>query len=178
MEAQLRIVSGKIQCPMIVIWILFSIHFLYLFVVYVLSIYISMLNLILDIEILFNLQISAIFLLISEEKNKYNLFFASFIMAIFNSAIILLSIIIIILAFFKKDKVAYAISSEPWIKEEGKGYIGGIFIVIKIVEFIQSILLTLYYKRIKNSLSMIESDNMIVGDENILVNEKRDDTGN
>ena len=60
MEAQLRIVSGKIQCPMTVIWILFSIHFLYLFVVYVLSIYISMLYIILDIEILFNLQISAI----------------------------------------------------------------------------------------------------------------------
>ena len=137
-----------------------------------------MLSLILDIEILFNLQISALFLFISEEKNKYNLFFASFIMSIVNSAIILLSIIIIILAFFKKDKVSNAISSEPWIKIEGYGYIGGLFIAVKIIEFLPSILLSLYYKRIKNSLSMIESDSLMVGDENLLVNEKRDDTAN
>ena len=178
MEAPIRIISGKIQCPMIVIWILFSIHFIYLFVAYGLSKYISLLHLILDIEILFNLQISALFLLISEEKNKYNLFVASFIMSIVNSAIILFSIIIIILAFFKKDNVANVISSEPWIKVEGYRYIGAIFIVIKIIEFVQSILLTFYYKRIKISLSMIESDNLIVGDENILVNEKLDETGN
>ena len=86
--------SGKIQCPMIVVWVVYSIQFIYLFVVYALSHYISMLSLILDIEILFNLQISALFLLISEEKNKYNLFIAAFIMSIVNSAIILFSIII------------------------------------------------------------------------------------
>ena len=185
MEAPLRIVSGKIQCPMIVVWVLYSIQFIYLFVVYALKFilylikrYISMLSLILDIEILFNLQISALFLLISEEKNKYNLFVASFIMSIVNSAIILFSIIIIILAFFKKDNVANVISSEPWIKVEGYRYIGAIFIVIKIIEFVQSILLTFYYKRIKNSLSLIESDNLIVGEENVLVNEKPDDQAN
>ena len=178
MEAPLRIVSGKIQCPMIVVWVLYSIQFIYLFVVYALSHYISMLSLILDIEILFNLQISALFLLISEEKNKYNLFIAAFIMSIVNSAIILFSIIIIILAFFKKDKVSKTISSEPWINIEGHGYIGGIYITIKIIEFIPAILLSLYYKRIKNSLSMIESDNLIVGEENVLVNEKPDDQAN
>ena len=175
MLPSIMVVKGKIKCPMIVLWVLFSMHFLYLFVIFGLTEYISVLNVIFDVEILFNLQLTALFLTLSEDKDNYTYFLVSFIMSIINSAIIFFSIIITILAFYKRDKFINFIKPEPWLKDGGIGYIGAIFIVIKVIEFLPLILLSFYFKRIKTFLSTIESQKLNIVSENVAMNDKPDD---
>ena len=169
------VVKGKIKCPMILLWVLFSMHFIYLFLVFAFIKYISLLNVILDIEILFNLQLTALFLTLSDDKDNYTYFLVSFIMSLINSAVILFSIIIIIMAVYKRDQFFNFIKGEPWLKDEGIGYIGAIYIVIKIIEFLPAILLTFYFKRIKSFLTTIETQKININSGNVVMSEKQDD---
>ena len=169
-----RILKGKLKCPIITLWIVFGIHLTYLIVVFALKKYISLIYLILDIEILFNVQLAALFVTLSDHKNNFKLYLISFFMSLINTLVILLSIFIITYAFFYKTRLIEFINAEPWIKNEGNIWIGGSFIFEKVFEIIPLIILSIYFKNIGKSLGVIEPGN--INDDNMLFKEKSDDT--
>lgn len=168
-----RILKGKLKCPIITLWIVFGIHLTYLIVVFALKKYISLIYLILDIEILFNVQFTALFITLSDQKNSYKLYLISFFMSLINALVTFLAIFIITYAFFYKTKLIEFINAEPWLNNDGNIWMGGSFIFEKVFEIIPLIILSIYFKNIGNSLGVIDPDN--IDDDNKLFNEKSDD---
>ena len=153
----MKLFRGKLKCPMILVWICFAIQIIYLVIIYCLKKYISFLYLILDVEILFNIEITSLFITISNYKdnNNYIYFIISLILSIINVPVILYSLFIVIFAFFKKDLWGNFIKSEPWVEIDGITWMGILFIIEKIIGIIPFIILLIYLKNGGNSVGKI-----------------------
>ena len=69
----MKTVGGLLKCPMISLWVLFALHFIYLLLIFILKKYISLVYLIIDIAILLDLEF--IFIIIFsffEKETLYN----------------------------------------------------------------------------------------------------------
>ncbi len=165
-------VRGKLKCPLIICWLIFGLNLLYLLIIFLLRKYISLLFLILDIEILFNIEVVAILLTIGNRIDQYILFQISFILTIVNLTVILFSIFIIIFAFFDKKSLSHFIIVEPWIVMDGKSWMGVLFIFVKFIEIIPFVLLIISKKKLSNPVGVIRA--LSINGEEALAN-KNDD---
>ena len=139
--------SGKIKCPLAIAWIAFFMQFLYNFYLQQLY-YISYLEVIFSVFLLFSFQSIAVLLSISTNSKNYELFFKiSFILSIVNIPINLLSIIVIVLALFSKMRgiIKPTVVLEI-IDSNKKIIIGSIAVGVKVAEIIPFFIF-LYFKR-------------------------------
>ena len=161
-------IRGLLKFPIISFWVLFSLHFIYLLILFLLKKYISLLYLIIDIEILLNLEFTALFITLSNHKNNYTFYIISFVLSIINVIFILFGIFIIFFSFMEKEALYNFIKPEPWIEKEGKTWIGALLILGKIVDLSPLITLIIYFKKLKKSLGSIDPRSLSVNDDAII----------
>ena len=149
-------VGGLLKCPMISLWVLFALHFIYLLLIFILKKYISLVYLIIDIAILLDLELTALFISLSHKRNKYNFYLISFALSIINFLCDLFGIFIIIFSFFEKETLYNFIKPEPWIEKDGKAWIGIILIIGKIIDLFPLIILSKYCGKIRKTSGSIE----------------------
>ena len=162
-------ISGALKCPIATFWVLFCFHFLYLGLFCGLKQeYISLLYLLLDVVILFSIEISALFIALSNNKNSYNFFIISFVFSILNALAILFSISIIAFVFFVKNSQQNFMNPNPTIENNGNILKGIVLIIGKLIEIIPLIILIYYYRKLGGSSGSIDSRNISI-DEDIIV---------
>ena len=164
-------ISGALKCPIATFWGLFCLHFLYIGLFYGLTQeYISWLYLILDVVILLSIEISALFITLSNNKNSYNFFIISFVFSIINALAILFSISIIAFVFFVKDSPQNFMNPNPTMENNGNIFKGILLIIGKIIEIIPLIILFYYYRKLGGSSGSIHSRNISIDDDIIVAN--------
>ena len=161
-------IRGSLKIPIILCWTLFIFHFIYLLILFILKKYISLLYLITDIEILLNLEFTALFITLSNHKNNYTFYIISFVLSIIDVLFILFGIFIIIFSFIEKEALYNFIKPEPWIEKEGKSWIGGLLIFEKIVDLFPLVVLIIYFRKLKKSLGSIDPRSLSVNDDAII----------
>ena len=171
MGRHMKHISGALKCPIATFWGLFCLHFLYIGLFYGLTQeYISFLYLILDVVILFSIEISALFITLSNNKNSYNFFIISFVFSIINALAILFSISIIAFVFFVKDSPQNFMNPNPTMENNGNIFKGILLIIEKIIEIIPLIILFYYYRKLGGSSGSIHSRNISIDDDIIVAN--------
>ena len=161
-------IRGSLKCPIISFWLLFIFHFIYLLIIFILKKYISLLYLITDIEILLNLEFTALFITLSNYKNNYSFYIISFILSIADVIFILFGIFIIIFSFMEKDALYNFINPEPWIEKGGKTWIGALLIFEKVIDLSPLIIIIVYLKKLKKPLGSIDPRTLSVNDDAII----------
>ena len=129
--------SGKIKCPLAIAWIAFFMQFLYNFYLQQLY-YISYLEVIFSVFLLFSFQSIAVLLSISTNSKNYELLFKiSFILSIVNIGVNLLSIIVILLAFSSKIRAIIKPTAVVEAIDSKVKLIAGIIAIgVKIISFL------------------------------------------
>ena len=163
----MRHIKGTLKCPMITFWIFFAIHFIYLVIIFSLKKYISLTYLILDIEILFNIEITALFTTLSNSKNNVTLYKTSLALSNFNALVTLYMIFLTVFAFFAKETLIDFINAEPWIEKDCKQWMGLLLIFEKIIFLIPCIILIIFLKRLSTPLGEIEPRNLTLNKDKI-----------
>ena len=174
-NSKIKHISGALKCPMISFWVLFGLHFLYLTLILILNGYVSLIYLILDIEILFYLQFTALFITLSHMNNKYNLFIISFVISIINAIIIAFSIFIIIYSFFVKSSSKNFINPESWIEDKGKEWIGIFLIIGKLTNLIPLMVIIIYLKKLGKSSGSINPSRLSKSEDAIIADYESDE---
>ena len=153
----MRHIRGTLKLPIITFWSLFFLHFIYLALLYGFKKYISLIYLILDIEVLFNIEFTALFTTLSDKRNNLTFYKISLILSIINTLVIFFSIFIIVSVFFVKDTSIDFIKVEPWIETDEKiKWIGVLLIIGKVIDLLPLIILIIYLKRLGTSLGIID----------------------
>ena len=97
-------ITGGIKAPLIISWLIFVVQFAYMGVVHgICHFYISLIDLIFDVVLLFILEAIAVLLTLSNNNDSRALFKAALFVSIFAVIIIILSILIISFAFFSNN---------------------------------------------------------------------------
>ena len=161
-------IRGLLKCPMITLWILFGLHFIYLLILFIIKKYISLVYLIIDIAILLILEFTALFITLSNHKNNYTFFLISLVLSVINALCILFAIFIIIFAIFEKEKLYNFIRPEPWIENEGKSWVGVVMVLEKLICLPPLIILIIYLRKIREKSGSIDPRTISINDEEII----------
>ena len=164
--------SGKIKCPLAIAWIAFFMQFLYNFYLQQLY-YISYLEVIFSVFLLFSFQSIAVLLSISTNSKNYELFFKiSFILSIVNIGVNLLSIIVILLAFSSKIRAIIKPTAVVEAIDSKVKLIAGIIAVgVKIIETIPFFIFLCYKRKLFKGKGQINLPEMPEDNTSLMSNE-------
>ena len=170
-SVQYNPLSGKIKCPLAIAWISFIIQFFYNY--YIQDLYcISYLEVIFSSFLLLSFQAIAVLLSLSNNSNNkyYELFFKiSFILSLVNICINLLSITVILLAFYSKLRVVIRPTAIfEVITSKVKLITVIISAVVKVVETIPFFIFLCYKRKIfkgKGQINLPENNSSLVDNE-------------
>ena len=160
-----RPLKGNLKCPIISSWLIFLLHFIYVTLFHLRGgVYISYLDIIFNLFLLFSIQFIAIFISLSNIHNSVKCFKIAFAFSIINIIIILLSITIIVFGFFFIDKFRTVLKPHYFLDDINikinRVAISSIFIGIKVIEFLPFIILICYLKKINRSVGIINNPQM------------------
>ena len=152
--------SGKIKCPLAIAWISFFMQLYYNYHLHEFF-YISYLEVIFSVFLLFSFQAIAVLLSLSNNIKNYELFFKiSFILSIVNIFVNLLSVTVILLAFLSKLRVIIQPTAFVEISSSKAKIITGIiYAVIKVIETIPFFVFLCYKRKLfkgKGQINMPE----------------------
>ena len=167
METGKRQVSGGLKIPMILCWLFFGLHFIYIGVFHGIMRYlINLYDVIIDVYLLFSIEAIAVLLTLSNYRNKYILFVISFIISIINTICILFYIFIIVFSFFITNKLEKFINPDKtWIKKED-WWKGLILLLIKLVEILPLVIIILYKYKLEGPVGTINPGPIIKKEDN------------
>ena len=158
-----RPLKGNLKCPIISSWLIFLLHFIYVTFFHLMrGVYISYLDIIFNLFLLFSIQFIAIFISLSNIHNSVKCFKVAFAFSIINIIIILLSITIIVFGFFFIDKFRTVLKPHYWLDNINMNRLvmSSILIGIKVIEFLPFIILICYLKKINRSVGIINNPQM------------------
>ena len=158
-----RPLKGNLKCPIISSWLIFLLHFIYVTLFHLRGgVYISYLDIIFNLFLLFSIQFIAIFISLSNIHNSVKCFKVAFTFSIINILIIIFSIIIIVFGFFFIDKFRTVLKPHYWLDSinYNRLVMSSILIGIKVIEFLPFIILICYLKKINRSVGIINNPQM------------------
>ncbi len=153
-------ITGGIKAPLIISWLFFVVQFAYMGVVHgICHFYISLIDLIFDVVLLFILEAIAVLLTLSNNNDSRALFKAALFVSIFAVIIIILSILIISFAFFSNNTLINILnhqtpSKNPKLNDK---WIGIVLIVVKFIEILPLVMISIYLQKIDSSPGSILS---------------------
>ena len=163
MDKGQRQIAGVLKIPMIICWIFFGIHFIYIgFYHGIWKKYIDIYDIIIDIYLLFSIEAIAVLLTLSNTRNNFLFFKISLIISMVNIAFILFYIFIVIFSFFVDDKMTSFIDAEDWIKTSSN-WKGVLLIIIKVIEMLPLLIIYIYKRILEGSVGTINPQNLDSG---------------
>ena len=163
MENRKRQIAGVLKVPMIFCWIFFAMHFTYIGLYHgIWKRYIDIYDIIIDVFLLFSIEVIAVLLTLSNNRNNFTLFKIAFILSIVNALFILFYIFIVVFSFFVRGKMKKFIKAETWITKDD-WWKGLILIVIKIFELLPLIIIIVYQRKIESPVGTINPQNIDSG---------------
>ena len=156
----IRRITGAIKAPLIISWLFFVVQFAYMGIVHgIFHFYISLMDLILDVVLLFVMETIAVLLTLSNNNNDKNLFKAALFVSIFAVIIIILSIIIISFAFFFNSTLINILNHQTPLNNPklNDKWIGIVLIVVKFIEVLPLIMISIYLQKLESSPGSIIS---------------------
>ena len=152
--------AGGIKAPLIISWLFFIVQFAYMGIVHgIIHFYISLIDLIFDVVLLFILEAIAVLLTLSNNNDSRALFKAALFVSIFAVIIIILSILIISLAFFSNSTLINILQHRTPANESrlNDKWIGIVLIVVKFFEILPLVMISIYLQKIDSSPGSILS---------------------
>jgi len=153
-DSKRRHIFGVLKIPMIICWIFFGLHFVYiLFYHGIWEKYIDIYDVIIDTYLLFSLEAIAVLLTLSNFRNNFLFFLLSFYISIANVIFILFYIFIIVFSFFIDDKLEDFIDAEDWVKDDW--WKGLVLLIIKVVEALPLCIIYIFKRMLAGPLGAI-----------------------
>ena len=156
----IRRITGAIKAPLIICWLFFVVQFAYMGIVHgIFHFYISLIDLIFDVVLLFIMEAIAVLLTLSNNNNSKTLFKAALFVSIFAVIIIALSILIISSAFFFNKASINIFKHETPLNNPKLNdiWIGIVLIAVKFIEILPLIMISIYLKILGSSPGSIIS---------------------
>ena len=156
----IRRITGAIKAPLIISWLFFVVQFAYMGIVHgIFHLYISLMDLIFDVVLLFVMEAIAVLLTLSNNNDNKTLFKAALFVSIFAVIIIILSILIISFAFFFNSTLINILkhqtsSKNPKLNDK---WIGIVLIAVKFIEILPLIIISIYLQKLDSSPGSIIS---------------------
>ena len=173
-ESKRRHIFGVLKIPMIICWIFFGLHFIYILVYHgVWEKYIDIYDVIIDTYLLFSLEAIAVLLTLSNFRNNFLFFLLSFYISIANLVFILFYIFIIVFSFFIDDKMEDFIDAEDWVKDDW--WKGLILLIIKVIEALPLGIIYFFKRMLAGPLGAIMNPQSISTGGILNKNEKDDE---
>ena len=156
----IRRITGAIKAPLIISWLFFVVQFAYMGIVHgIFHFYISLIDLIFDVVLLFIMEAIAVLLTLSNNNNSRTLFKAALFVSIFAVILIALSILIIFFPFFSNNTLRSILNHQTPVNNPNlnKTWIGIVLIAVKFIEISPLIMISVYLKKLDSSPGSIIS---------------------
>ena len=156
----IRRITGAIKTPLIISWLFFVVQFAYMGVVHaIFHFYISLMDLIFDVILLFVMETIAVLLTLSNNNDSRTLFKAALFVSIFAVIIIILSILIISFAFFSNNTLINILGHQTPLNNPklNDKWLGIVLIVVKFIEILPLVIISIYLQKLDSSPGSIIS---------------------
>ena len=151
-------IRGSITCPIIIAWTLFVFQFAYIGLVLAWKRFFpSYLDVIMNIVLLFSLEIIAVLLTLSSRKESIKFYKFAFGFSILNVLFILLSITVDVFAFFFKGKLEAIIKANVIEYQDYKALIFAGITGLKVLEILPLVFIIVYLGKISGEAGSIDS---------------------